>query len=827
MKIQLKNFRCHRKASFEIPDEGLILLLGDSGAGKSTIFNAILYAFYGKVKKPYTHGTTTCSVTLEYKDLLITRTNRPNRLIVVYDENEYEDTPAQGVIETYLGMTYEEFSCSSYVVQSLRNSVISLTPSEQVKFVEILAFDDNLHNKYKEDIKQKIKEYEADMSSLTGQISLLEKQISDKKVTLPNEDVFEDMKNVDMVQMKKKVKSNQAHLAQLTQKMKDLEKKRKKAETLEKEKEELRTLKEKLETELSLYKSSKAKLKDEVPEKTLSNMEDKLEDLSTELFNTSNYEKYKEKLKLAENIYNEYKKELNEQYEEIEKQFPSDEEWELFWDNYETLDRRRKQYEEENQKVIEITSQKEKAQKTFEEILSKVKKNYSFKKKTSKSLLLFLKKKKNESLTSFEEMKKMLMKLEVSHQTFTCPSCDTSLFLREDALHILDDSVKISEKDVEQNTTIREKEIDSLKKDIDKLNRWIMLLEEIIPSLSLKIPKITVEYDPEEIDKIHSQAALYRNLDEKSTKLIEEMEQKKPPTKIQKYYDEAEMFFEQLPKKFKPKKSYSELSEEVNNLTKKIDNAKKTNSEHISLGREISVREKKLNTIDSDLGKSFLPQKNVLSLEKIKKEYEKSQKSFMKYTQQMNKNLEIVEALKKYDDFLQQKKILEKLELDQNEKEEELEDVKQLYQGMIGLKEATLEAEIKALECTVESINEHASFYLDKFFEEKIVVRLNCSKMTTKKVRKTQLNTYIEYKGHKYSHVDELSGGEVQRCELAFLLAVHDMVCSKILLLDECLNSLDASVNMKVLSFLKDLDKHIIVISHEAIPGIFDNITKI
>lgn len=53
MHLILENFRCHGKLSVEFPDSGLVLISGDSGAGKSTILNAIQFALYGSVKKPY------------------------------------------------------------------------------------------------------------------------------------------------------------------------------------------------------------------------------------------------------------------------------------------------------------------------------------------------------------------------------------------------------------------------------------------------------------------------------------------------------------------------------------------------------------------------------------------------------------------------------------------------------------------------------------------------------------------------------------------------------------------------------------------------------
>jgi len=77
----------------------------------------------------------------------------------------------------------------------------------------------------------------------------------------------------------------------------------------------------------------------------------------------------------------------------------------------------------------------------------------------------------------------------------------------------------------------------------------------------------------------------------------------------------------------------------------------------------------------------------------------------------------------------------------------------------------------------------------------------------------------------------DLSGGEKQKCELAFLLAVHDILGGKILMLDERLNNMDTEVNMDVLNFLKrccsGTNRIILVISHEAVHGVFDHVIDI
>ena len=136
MKLKLENFRCHKKAEFVIPDTGLVLLSGTSGAGKTTILNALVYALYGKLAKPYSHDQTKCCVKIEGycipgsgETLTIIRSSPGSRLkVTTGDGKEYEDDAAQGVIDSLIA-PHGKFLLSSYVVQRLNSSILSLPPA--------------------------------------------------------------------------------------------------------------------------------------------------------------------------------------------------------------------------------------------------------------------------------------------------------------------------------------------------------------------------------------------------------------------------------------------------------------------------------------------------------------------------------------------------------------------------------------------------------------------------------------------------------------------------------------------------------------------------
>ena len=105
IKISLTNFKCWDKKTVEIPDNGLTLLSGKSGAGKTTILEAFIFALFGTGSKLPSYGKTNCKVQLTFNDFDITRTKRPNRLVLKHNKNTYEDDAAQAIPAAVRGPT--------------------------------------------------------------------------------------------------------------------------------------------------------------------------------------------------------------------------------------------------------------------------------------------------------------------------------------------------------------------------------------------------------------------------------------------------------------------------------------------------------------------------------------------------------------------------------------------------------------------------------------------------------------------------------------------------------------------------------------------------
>lgn len=134
------------------------------------------------------------------------------------------------------------------------------------------------------------------------------------------------------------------------------------------------------------------------------------------------------------------------------------------------------------------------------------------------------------------------------------------------------------------------------------------------------------------------------------------------------------------------------------------------------------------------------------------------------------------------------------------------------------LKKRYKQAEILSLESIVHTINAGMSKYLNYFFQDNVQVYLS-SKLN----KTTKINTNVILKGKK-STMGDLSGGEYDRVTLASIITINEMLNSRILILDEALNSLHQESNTEILQFLKEQasNKLILIISHNVITGIFD-----
>lgn len=817
MKLVLKNFRYHESKTFEFDETkgGLTLISGPSGQGKSTILNAILFVLYGVGKKLQTFGKTSCSVELEYKELKIIRTKSPNRLILIDKNIEYEDDIAQTIINKIFGSNFETVS---YIQQNIINTFILKSPTEKLEFLEMFAFKDidiiNIKERCKTEIEQRKNE-------LDNTLNLIE----------INTKIFEELKKPTEIIFPLKGKKPQEKL------IKDEQTRHKNCEIrIKKTRSQINKIQKEL-NDLLVFKTYIDSKKDNI-----NSITEKLKYLSIEEGKID----YK-----GDNSLNDYKNRLktllsNKELSLLEVKYLQD---------IQTLENMEKieieKYKKDLEKIkctlwIEYT--KEDAEitlKSLKDCLEDAKQVCILKKTISKYNISFEKIEENKiQLEKFRDeltyKKELLEKIKRQKKIYSCPSCHNKL-------HLVNDNLELSKTEIVKD----EIDIENIKNEIVIIQTNIKHLEKIIPDEENQLKNL--EEATEKLNKIVSDYEDDEELDEET--LTENIEDLKNYYNTQITQENKKNEIENILLEEKFSCSYYSFKKDLNKLKLKISDLKencvynfeplneeelrilisveqnnKDELERFNKKKQIFEEEqneytKKIENMKKDYLEKYEIIKDVAS---VKKELEELENGIVKEEidkEIHSKNLEVVEKYNKYiednNKYLEFEDKILCLEI------KEKEDRKK-YNSSIFLKEKISEAESIAISNIIDSINNHAQIYLDYFFSDyPIIVKLLTFK-ETKKNSKPQINIEIDYKGNECD-IGCLSGGELQRVILAFNLALSEMFNSPLLMLDECTSNLDQELTNSVFEAIKEnfRDKFVLIVAHQVVLGLFDNIILI
>ena len=121
--VKLQNFGSYKELEFDLQNQGLTLISGPTGAGKSTLMDAIPWVLFGKTSKGgnvdeictwNNKGSTSGTIYL-HDGTIITRSRNPNDLF--YNEEirgkDLKDT--QRLIDELLGIDYETYISGAYL----------------------------------------------------------------------------------------------------------------------------------------------------------------------------------------------------------------------------------------------------------------------------------------------------------------------------------------------------------------------------------------------------------------------------------------------------------------------------------------------------------------------------------------------------------------------------------------------------------------------------------------------------------------------------------------------------------------------------------------
>lgn len=814
MKITLKNFKCYTDKEFDFGDTGLVLLSGKSGCGKSTIMQAIYFALFGTGSKLLSFGKKSCSVTITFDGMIITRSKTPNHLIV---NDIYEDDAAQEIINTKFGDT---FKVTGYIEQNAINSFIRMSPADKLAFLEKFAFKDTNLNILKNRSKSLIKDRKETLIKSETKLEMFEHSITEfklpAKVEFPvrcKKERHERITKNEIIKVsnyKVRIKKANTALKSLNKELRtvevftsNLERSKTDINSYEIELKEQNLLNEKIKVnpliDSSKYKSYKSSLKYILSNKDISTLSERVNDDTLRLDNLQRQEMddWKNSVKDIENgLWNDYTED----------------------DLNETIST----YTEMERDVIHLNSLKKQLQPLVD---------------TSLQELEIVNK-----MTIIDQQKELLIKLEGEGHILECPKCETSLVLKDEVLILSENKVK-SEIDISQLSKDISKNIKEVKRLQDSINTN-KINNDRTTQVEKKITFITNKYEEllpiDEIKDTNSELQSYLRIQLRGVKELSILEKKIEHSSWSKTILEL---IDELKRK---KKLLNELELDITKVPEFIHLPEETLRDYIkeiennmSIKASSDARIKKLTTLlkksndDIDRAytsfhKSYSSLKSVSSLEddiEEKTQYIVEQEQGLETS---NKILEVIQEYNRYTERMEEYNILK------DKRDESLklaiDDRKKLAAADI-LKNKILEAESIAIKNIVETINEGARIYLECFFpDDPIAVNLLAFK-TSKKAKeasKPQINIQIEYKSME-ADLSMLSGGELSRVILAYTLALGDIFNTPLLLLDESTASLDQEMSNVVFDGLREhflqRNKIVLIVAHQVVTGVFDRVT--
>lgn len=952
MEISLTNFGTHLSATYSFEKGKIILLKGNSGEGKSTIFRALEWAFYGTNRKVETYGATASTyVKVKIGDIVIERKKKPNFLRLLYEGKDYENTIAQELINRLFG-SHDLWKMSSYIPQGQRCQLLENKNIDNMDRLNELTFrgenPDEFYDKIDNKIREKTNIYRDIQSHNAFRKKALDKKMSQIQPTLKElQDPIElnDLIHKEEVLQEEyqQLQSQRLHNERLKGQWVTLNDRRKRLEEelskfpiiedveLEDLKRKIPIMKEDIDKIQRRHQLTKDIEKARQDIKSLESLLPGIEGKSSPYFSQEGYyqllnleKQYHDNEALAGQWNVSYsleviKEEIEKSHKEIEESLCLNEkhrEWER---NEELKSRmgdernRLKKIQGELKKVEESLKDTQQVPEKFytPEDMKVVKKEIDKLKELLKLIeiqereeaelekgkkeIKTLKIRENEILKASQErivgdndvekcrqeLNELLERervLVLAQEALECPLCHGLVNLHNRTLVPLGEcpqgnigdikkslvKKKRELKDLEEfrkETLQRAEELKFIRKKVNELserNNGQKNLDNSLPSrqeVQEELNNKKKEYAEMERQKIerdkmdNERKHLTKNLqlllqqEKEKEELIKSLE-----TQIKEDFPEPQRVKGKIPEM---KKRVSELEKIVFVVLPKI-----TSKEIKTL---LTIEDIRMKMIEKELEdekimivydtpdlpeiyeetcREYEKKKKVAARQKVvREELEELKENLGKIILREGINEECQEKekeIKNLQDLIIRRREIEDLNKLISEYRNMGEEEKKMENDLLKLNQLkTLinEVECQYIQKTVDLLNETLEDVAESLFTEPISLTLDLYKELKSTHRlKQAVNLKCIYKGIEYGKIEEMSGGEGDRVSLALIIALHKLSPSPLLLLDECISSLDSNLREQCLKSLREHlgeDKTAIAIIHETIEGHFDEVVKI
>jgi DNA repair exonuclease SbcCD ATPase subunit len=839
--LTVENIRCWTGSHTFKFESKFVLLSGMSGKGKSSLLEAIVFCLYGKGNKIITHGLKTCKVTMVYSSgnkgsITIVRSKGPNRVVV---DGKYEDIDAEKLIGEKFG-TYREFMLSSYIQQKSKNSFLSMSPTDKLEFLEGLMLTGCDVDVYKNNLKLKVKGLNMGLCKTQGEIQALNSIIDSTQLPVHVDCPFKKM-TIEEAESKqqKKLQKCRDGIQQLEQKISLLNNQIHDTEILN--------------TSVSHYEDQLQDIR-----KCREDDQGRHDDISGVFIGEADYcrvkKEYRHILQFEEYIAE------KDKYDNLCREWAV-----ILGDHVQTLETNIQESrvsldEMGDISVRTIPIQGEVYSLTLDELTTCCRLYKGLYKELSASPEFDpTKGDPNDELSTLrsrrDAMKKDLHKKEIelkmSCDVYSCPECSAKLLFKDNELTTsTDTSTDINSltrvvKNSRKAMAIIDREIEQTKSFIamygsvdHKTRQFREIIEGFTPTYDLDTLKKELMSCRKNRDQFIEDHQTTRRLKVD----ISGMEEALKNTNNKVFSGTIGTVYKNLLRQQKKMDSLSSSKDAIldidtegrTRMRESITTAEKQIGELKVLQDRIEGYDHQIvnisSRIDSLLQDYRTKYSKLVKLPTLRTRVEKNIESQHIMEQEFcgyQKNLDSIAEYKQY--MLDMGKIEEwKSTLDKLQQQEK-DCVSSIKTGEI-LKDKIVEAESIAVTNLIVSINSNVRDYLDAFFEDDpIEVEIHSFK-DVKHHKKPQINIKVGYKGMDCD-INSLSGGEYDRVQLAFTMAISDMVNAPLLLLDESISSLDEKTSEKILHDIHAnhcrADRVIINVAHQVCSGSFEEIIPI
>lgn len=249
--VELENFRCHENISIPLSSQGLVKIEGSNGAGKSSIFEGLLWILFGEnIKKDsidsiisygknYAFGRVLFDVNSESYAIERYRNHPENgNKVIVFTKDDMLDfkniADGNTHIEQILGIDKGLFQQTVYLTQYNAYSFADDTDSGKKKFLDSL-FDLSIFKETEEVLKKNLKELDTHLTLYDHCLDTLNQKIESCKQRVEDlNNAAEGINESELLSEKDnkeaEVKEYKSNIKELTEKVKGKEAEKKEAE---------------------------------------------------------------------------------------------------------------------------------------------------------------------------------------------------------------------------------------------------------------------------------------------------------------------------------------------------------------------------------------------------------------------------------------------------------------------------------------------------------------------------------------------------------------------------------------------------------------------